>query len=94
MKLNFEEFKVQAGELVDKVRELIHQGNVRRVIIKDEKGRTFIEIPVTVAALGVLAAPVLAAVGALAALVARFTLVVEKAEEEPAAPPEPEKTAQ
>lgn len=83
MQLNFEEFKVQANELVDKVRELIHQGNIRRVIIKDDKGRTFIEIPVTVAAIGVLAAPVLAAVGAMAALVARFTLVVERAEEEP-----------
>ncbi len=43
MKLSFEEIKVQANELVDKVRELVHQGNVRRVIIKDEKGRTFIE---------------------------------------------------
>ena len=79
MKLDFEEFKIQARDLVDKVQELVHQGNVRRVIIKDEKGRTFIEIPVTIAALGVLAAPVLAAIGAMAALVSRFTLVVEKA---------------
>lgn len=78
MALNFEEFKVQARDLVDKVGELIRQGNVRRVIIKDDKGRTFIEIPVTVAAIGVLAAPVLAAIGAMAALVANFTLVVEK----------------
>lgn len=95
MRLNFEEFKVQANELVDKVRELIHQGNVRRVVIKDDKGRTFIEIPVTIAAIGVLAAPVLAAVGALAALVARFTLVVEKAEEDqppPTQPTQPETT--
>lgn len=92
MQLNFEEFKVQANELVDKVRELIHQGNIRRVMIKDDKGRTFIEIPVTVAAIGVLAAPVLAAVGAMAALVARFTLVVEKAEAEPVQTVEPEKT--
>lgn len=94
MRLNFEEFKVQANELVDKVRELVHQGNIRRVIIKDEKGRTFIEIPVTVAALGMLAAPVLAAIGAMAALVARFTLVVEKAEEDEQAVPttQPEKT--
>ncbi len=84
MKLDFEEFKVQARDLVDKVKELVHQGNVRRVIIKDDKGRTYIEIPVTIAALGVLAAPVLAAVGAMAALVARFTLVVEKATAEEA----------
>lgn len=87
MRLNFEEFKVQAKDLVEKVKELVHQGNVRRVIIKDEKGHTFIEIPVTFAALGVLAAPVLAAIGAMAALVAHFTLVVEKAEEEPPAEP-------
>ncbi len=91
MALNFEEFKVQARDLVDKVGELIRQGNVRRVIIKDDKGRTFIEIPVTVAAIGVLAAPVLAAIGAMAALVANFTLVVEKAEGEdsPQPPPQP-----
>jgi hypothetical protein len=82
MKLDFEEFKVQARDLVDKVQELVHQGNVRRVIIKDEKGHTFIEIPVTIAAIGVLAAPVLAAIGAMAALVARFTLVVEKVKQE------------
>ena len=90
MKLTIEEIKVQARDLVDKVRDLIHQGNVRRVIIKDDKGRTFIEIPVTFAALGVLAAPVLAGVGAMAALVAHFTLVVEKADGNgaPAAPPE------
>jgi hypothetical protein len=82
MALNFEEFKVQARDLVDKVGELIRQGNVRRIIIKDDKGRTFIEIPVTVAAIGVLAAPVLAAIGAMAALVAKFTVVVEKQEGE------------
>jgi hypothetical protein len=87
MALNFQEFKVQARDLVDKVGELIRQGNVRRVIIKDDKGRTFIEIPVTVAAIGVLAAPVLAAIGAMAALVAQFTLVVEKQEGEDAAGP-------
>lgn len=87
MALSFEEFKVQARDLVDKVGELIRQGNVRRVIIKDDKGRTFIEIPVTVAAIGVLAAPVLAAIGAMAALVANFTLVVEKQDgDEPHAP--------
>jgi len=77
----FEEFKVHGKELVDKVKGLIHEGNVRRVIIKDERGNTFIEIPVNVAALGVIAAPVLAALGTLAALVAHFTVVVERAKE-------------
>jgi len=57
---------------------LIHEGNVRRIIIKDEKGNTFIEIPVTVAAVATVAAPVLAAVGTIAALVAHFTIVVER----------------
>jgi Domain of unknown function (DUF4342) len=80
-KLNtfFEEVKVLGNELVDKVKALIHEGNVRRIIIKDEQGRTFVEIPVTVAAVGAVFAPILAAVGTLAAMAARFTIVVEKA---------------
>ncbi len=78
----YEEFKVQARELVEKVRQLIHEGNVRRVIIRDDKGHTFVEIPVTVAAVGVILAPVLAAVGAIAAMAAHFTIVVERARQE------------
>lgn len=80
-RLNYDEFKVQARDLVDKVRSLIHEGNIRRIMIRDEKGNTFLEIPITIAAVGAIAAPVLAAVGALAALVAHFTIVVERAEE-------------
>lgn len=68
-------------ELVDKVKALIHEGNVRRIIIKNEQGHTFVEIPVSVAAVGAVFAPVLAAVGALAAMAAKFTIVVEKAHE-------------
>jgi len=75
----YEEFKVQARELVAKVRELIHEGNVRRVIIKDDQGHTFVEIPVTLAAVGIIVAPVLAGVGAIAALAAHFTIGVERA---------------
>lgn len=74
----FEQFKVQANQLADKVRELIHEGNVRRIIIKDEHGHTFMEIPLTVATIGTILAPVLAAVGAVATLVARFDIVVER----------------
>lgn len=74
----FEHLKVHASELGDKVRDLIHEGNVRRIIIKDEHGHTFMEIPITVAAVGVVLAPVLAAVGAIATLVARFEIVVER----------------
>jgi hypothetical protein len=75
-----EEVQVLGRDLVDKVRGLIHEGNVRRVIIKDEQGHTFVEIPVTIAAVGAIAAPVLAAVGAISALVAKFTIVVERSE--------------
>jgi uncharacterized protein DUF4342 len=74
----YEEIKVRGKELVDKVGELIREGNVRRIIVKDEKGNTFVEIPLTVATVGVIAAPVLAALGTIAALIAHFTLVVEK----------------
>lgn len=92
-KLNtiFEEIKVLGNELSDKVKELIREGNVHRVIIKDEHGHTFMEIPVTVAAVGAMFAPVLAAVGALAAMAAKFTIVVERSapKETPAAPVEP-----
>ena len=82
MKTFFEEIKVLSNELVDKVKALIHEGNVRRIIIKNEQGHTFVEIPVSVAAVGAVFAPVLAAVGALAAMAAKFTIVVEKARED------------
>ena len=73
-----EEIKVLSHELADEVKKLIHQGNVSRIIIKDDKGNTFVEIPVTVAAVGAVFAPIVAAVGALAAVAAKFTIVVEK----------------
>jgi len=75
----FEQFKVHGKDLAEKIRELIHQGNVRRIIIRDEQGHTFLEIPLTIATIGVIAAPVLAAVGAIASLVAKFDIVVERA---------------
>jgi hypothetical protein len=78
----YEEFKVLGKELVDKVGQLIHAGNVRRIIVKDEKGNTFMEIPLTVATVGTIAVPVLAALGAIAALIANFTIGVEKVKEE------------
>jgi hypothetical protein len=83
----YEEFKVQGRELVEKVRHLIHEGNVQRVIIRDDRGHTFVEIPVTVAAVGVIVAPVLAAVGAIAAMAAHFTIVVERAGHDGTPPP-------
>ncbi len=74
----YEQFKVQGRELGEKIRELIHEGNVRRIIIKDEDGNTFLEIPLTVATIGIVAAPVLAAVGAITTLIGRFEIVVER----------------
>ncbi len=75
----FEQVKVHAGDLADKVKELIHEGNVRRIIIKDESGHTFVEIPLSVATVGVVLAPILAAVAAIATVVSRFEVVVERA---------------
>ncbi|HKW97713.1 MAG TPA: DUF4342 domain-containing protein [Bryobacteraceae bacterium] len=87
-----EEVQVLGRDLVDRVKALIHEGNVNRIIIKDEKGNTFVEIPVTVAAVGTVLAPVLAAVGAISALVAKFKIVIER---KPPVPPDdkPEQAA-
>ena len=82
----YEEFKVRGKDLVEKIKSLVHEGNVRRIILKDEKGQTFLEIPLTVAAVGAIAVPLLAALGAIAALVANFTLVVERAGQAPPPP--------
>ncbi len=75
---NQEEFKVSGEELIKKVKELIAAGNARRLIIKNEEGATIIEIPVTLGAIGAVLAPPLAAIGAIAALVTKCTIVVEK----------------
>ena len=81
----YEEFKVKGKELLAKVEELIKEGNARRIIIKNEKGQTYLEIPVTIGILGALCAPILAAVGALAGMAANFTVEVIKREDaEPA----------
>ena len=72
------EFRVRGEGLVAKLKELLHQGNIRRIIIKNDEGKTLIEIPLTVGVVGVLLVPVWAAVGAIAALAADLTIVVEK----------------
>ena len=71
-----EEFKVRSEEIIEKVKELIHEGNVRRLIIKDDEGKVYLEIPVTIGLIGVVLAPVLAAVGAVAAMVANLKIEV------------------
>lgn len=76
-----EEFKLNGAEVVDKIKELIHEGNIRRIILKNDEGKTLIEIPLTLGLVGAALMPVLAAVGAIAALVAKMTIVVEKIED-------------
>ncbi len=75
-----EEFKLDGNKVVEKVKELIHEGNIRRIILKNEEGKTLIEIPLTLGVVGAAFLPVLAAVGAIAALAASMTIVVEKVE--------------
>ncbi len=83
-KVRTEEYKVSADETVAKVKEIVAEGNVRRIIIQNEDGKTLIEFPLTIgvaAAAGVLLlAPLLAALGALAAIVTDLTIVVEREE--------------
>ncbi len=73
-----EEFKIKGEELIQKVKELIHEGNIRRIIIKNDSGKTIVEIPLTVGAVGALIAPALAAIGTIAALINKCTIVVER----------------
>lgn len=73
-----EQFKVNGHDLLKKIKELIKEGNVRRIIIKNEKNKVLMEIPVSFAVIGAVFAPVLAAVGALAALISNCTLEVER----------------
>ena len=75
------EFRVRGEDLLKKIKDLVHEGNVRRIIIKDEHGKTYLEIPLTVGVVGVLLAPVWAAIGALAAMAGNFTIQIVKRDE-------------
>jgi len=75
---NYEEFNIKGEDLIAKVKQLIAEGNVRRVIIKDKDGKVLIEIPLTIGVVGIVIAPVLAAVGAIAALVTECSIIVER----------------
>lgn len=77
-KVRFEEFRVDGDAMVSKIKEILHEGNVRRIIIKNEQGETLIEIPLTLGVVGAVLLPVWAAIGALAALAARFSIIVER----------------
>jgi hypothetical protein len=75
-----EEFTVNGEELLAKVKSLVKEGNIRRIIIKDEAGKTLVEFPLTLGVVGAILIPVWAAVGAIAALVTKCTIVVERRE--------------
>jgi hypothetical protein len=80
-KVTTEEHHVDGDDLLHKIKELVHEGNIRRIIIKNEEGERLIEIPLTLGVVGIALLPVWAAIGAIAALVADCTIVVEKVAE-------------
>jgi hypothetical protein len=79
-KVRTETVDVKGDDLLAKIKEIVHEGNVRRITITDKEGRRLLEIPLTVGVVGVVLLPVFAAVGALAALVAECTIEVERVE--------------
>jgi len=76
----WEKFKIDGDQLVKRIKELAHEGTVRRIIIRDEEGQTYMEIPLTVGVMGTVLFPVWAALGALAALLKGFAIEVEREE--------------
>ena len=79
-KITREEYTVSADNLVDRVRELLHEGNVTRIIVKDMKGKELLEVPATIGVVGVMLAPWLAILGVIAALATNCKIVVERRE--------------
>ena len=77
-KVRNEEYKVSGEKLVGRIKELVHEGNIRRITIKNDEGKTLIEIPLTLGVVGAVLLPVWAAIGTIAALVADLTIIVEK----------------
>lgn len=82
-----EELKVKGDALLERVKDLAHEGNVRRIIVKDADGETLIEVPLTVGVVGAVVAPVAAAIGAVAALAADYSIVIERRETAPSTEP-------
>lgn len=88
--VRYEEYKVDGDAVVAKIKELIHQGNIRRIVIKNEQGQTLIEVPLTLGVVGAVLLPVWAAIGAIAALAVNLTILVERvdaASTDPTPPP-------
>jgi hypothetical protein len=73
-----DEFSVTGDQVVEFLKKILHEGNIRRIVLRDESGKTLLEIPVTIGVVGVILLPAWAAIGAAAALVARMTIVIER----------------
>ena len=86
-----EEFRMDGDKVVGKIKELVNEGNVRRIILRTEDGKDLIQVPLTigvgVVGVSLLVAPVLAAIGAIAAVVTRMSIVVERVEDKSGPPP-------
>ena len=80
-RVRVDEYQVTGDNLLGKIKELVHEGNIRRIIIKNEEGKRLIEIPLTLGVVGIALLPVWAAIGAIAALVSDCTILVEKVQE-------------
>jgi len=80
-KTTTQEFRIAGDQVLKKIKELVKEGNIRRVILKNEKGKTLAEFPLTVGVVGIALLPIWAAIGTVAALVANLTIVVEKTKE-------------
>lgn len=81
-RVSWEEYEISSDELIKKVKELIRKGNVTRIIVKNERGETLLEIPVTFGLIGALLAPWVAALGVIAALVTKCRIIVEEREQQ------------
>ncbi len=73
-----EEYELKGENLLGKIKELVHEGNIRRITIRNEEGKNLVEIPLTIGVVGAVLLPVWAAIGAIAALVAKCSIVVER----------------
>ena len=80
-RVQIDEYEVSGDDLLHKIKELVHEGNIRRILIKNEEGEKMIEIPLTLGVVGIALLPVWAAIGAIAALVTDCTILVEKVAE-------------
>ena len=78
--VKFEEFTLTSDKLVEKIKELLHEGNITRIIVRDEKGNTLLDMPATAGVVGIILAPILAAAGAIAAVATKCTVIIEKRE--------------